>query len=37
MSLDIFGNLREWGEVLQMLDDLERSRELDEHQPHFFA
>jgi len=33
MNPDVFGNLTEWGGVLVKLDALERSRELDEHQP----
>jgi len=33
MSGDVFGNLRDWGDVLDELDVLQRSKELDEHQP----
>ena len=32
MNRDVFGNLQEWGDVLQSLKELERSRELDNHQ-----
>lgn len=32
MNQDKFGNLREWGLVLERLDDLKQSRKLDEHQ-----
>jgi len=32
MNQDIFGNLREWGVVLERLNDLKQSRKLDEHQ-----
>lgn len=32
MNQDIFGNLREWGIVLERLNDLKQSRKLDEHQ-----
>ncbi len=32
MKSDIFGNLREWGKVLERLEVLSKSRELDEHQ-----
>ena len=32
MNQDIFGNIREWGVVLECLDDLKQSRKLDEHQ-----
>lgn len=32
MNKDMFGNLREWGIVLEQLEDLKQSRKLDEHQ-----
>lgn len=32
MSADIFGNLREWGEVPEQLRQLAESKKLDEHQ-----
>jgi len=32
LKLDIFGNLREWGKVLEILESLNKSQELDEHQ-----
>lgn len=32
MKSDIFGNLREWGQVLELLDNLKKSKELDENQ-----
>lgn len=32
MNSDIFGNLKEWGKVLELLDNLKQSKKLDEHQ-----
>lgn len=32
MNSDIFGNLKEWGKVLELLDSLKQSKKLDEHQ-----
>lgn len=33
MRPDIFGDLMDWGQVLEMLRELKTSRQLDEHQP----
>jgi hypothetical protein len=33
MNHDVFGNLRDWGDVLRKLEELRESRKLDEHQP----
>jgi hypothetical protein len=32
LNSDIFGNLKEWGKVLELLDNLKQSKKLDEHQ-----
>jgi hypothetical protein len=32
LNSDIFGNLREWGQVLELLESLKKSEKLDEHQ-----
>lgn len=32
MNSDIFGNLKEWGKVLELLDSLKQSKKLDGHQ-----
>lgn len=32
MDSDTFGNLREWGQVLETLEDLEKAKNLDKHQ-----
>ncbi len=33
MSSEMFGNLRDWGEALQNLNELKKAGRLDEHQP----